>query len=174
MALTKIKKQSVIDDVKTLLQSSKMTVVAAYPGTTVKAMQELRKGAKEQGTTVKVIKNRLVIKAIEASETLKDADTSLLTGQLVYAFNDSDEVAPAKSLANFAKTNASLQFVGGFSAEGKFMTAEEVSALAKLPSKNEIIAGIISLLNSPLNNTMSGINGNLHGILTSLEAKASN
>ena len=174
MALTKDKKQSVIDDVKTLVEGSKMTVVASYPGTTVKAMQELRKGAKEQGTTVKVIKNRLVIKAIEANETLKDADTSQLTGQLVYAFNDNDEVAPAKSLANFAKTNTSLQFVGGFSAEGKFMTAEEVSALATLPSKNEIVAGIISLLQSPLNNAMSGLNGNLHGILQSLEAKASN
>lgn len=174
MALTKDKKQSVVDEVKSLLESSKMTVVASYPGTSVKAMQELRKGAKENGTTVKVIKNRLVIKAIEANETLKDADVSALAGQLVYAFNDQDEVAPAKALDNFAKTNKSLQFVGGFSSDGKFMTAEEVSALAKLPSKNEIIAGVISLLNSPLNNAMSGLNGNLHGILQSLEAKASN
>lgn len=174
MALTKDKKQSVIEDVKQLLEDSKMTVVASYPGTTVKAMQALRKDAKAEGTTVKVIKNRLVIKAIQSNETLKDADTSQLNGQLVYAFNDKDEVAPAKSLAEFAKTNKSLQFVGGFSAEGKFMTAEEVSALAKLPSKNEIVAGIINLLNSPMNNTLSGLNGNLHGILQSLEAKASN
>lgn len=174
MALTKDKKNSILEDVKTLLNDSKMTVVASYPGTTVKAMQSLRKDAKEQGTTVKVIKNRLVIKALEANETLKDADTSALKGQLIYAFNGNDEVAPAKALAVFAKTNPSIVFVGGFSAEGKFMSAEEISALATLPSKNEIIAGIINILQSPVNNVMSGLGGDLHGILKGLEAKASN
>lgn len=174
MALTKDKKNSILEDVKTLLNDSKMTVVASYPGTTVKAMQSLRKDAKEQGTTVKVIKNRLVIKALEANETLKDADTSALKGQLIYAFNQTDEVAPAKTLAVFAKTNPSIVFVGGFSADGKFMSAEEITALATLPSKNEIIAGIINLLQSPVNNVMSGLGGDLHGILKGLEAKASN
>lgn len=174
MALTKDKKQGVIDEVASLLDSSKMTVVAAYQGTTVKALQQLRRDAKADGTVVKVAKNRLVIKAVQNNPTLKDADTSALTGQLIYAFNDADEVAPAKALATFAKTNPSLQFVGAISADGTFVSAEEVKALAALPSKNQLIAGIINTLNSPVNGIMSGLSGNLHGLLTAIEAKAAN
>lgn len=174
MALTKDKKQGVIDEVAELLGSSKMTVVAAYQGTTVKAMQQLRRDAKADGTVVKVAKNRLVIKAVESNETLKSADTSALTGQLIYAFNDTDEVAPAKALATFAKTNPSIQFVGAISADGTFVSAEEVTALAALPSKNQLIAGIINTLNGPVNGIMSGLSGNLHGLLTAIEVKAAN
>jgi large subunit ribosomal protein L10 len=174
MALTKDKKQDVVNEVASLLESSKLTVVAAYQGTTVKAMQQLRRDAKNDGTVVKVVKNRLVVKAVQANETLKDTDISALKGQLIYAFNDSDEVAPAKALAVFAKTNPSIQFVGAISAEGNFMSAEEVTALATLPSKNQLIAGIINTLNGPVNGIMSGLSGNLHGLLTAIEAKATN
>ena len=64
MALTKDKKHQVFDEVTALLNDSRMTVVAAYQGTSVKAMQKLRRDAKQNGTVVKVVKNRLVIKAI--------------------------------------------------------------------------------------------------------------
>ena len=174
MALTKDKKQQVVDEVAGLLADSKLTVVAAYQGTTVKALQQLRREAKSDETQVKVIKNRLVIKAIEANETLKDVDTSALKGQLLYAFNAGDEVAPAKVLATFAKTNPTLQFVGAIGADGKFITADEVKALATLPSKAQLIAGLINTLNGPVNGVMSGLGGNLHALLDGIAAKANN
>lgn len=171
MALTKQKKQQVVDEVAGLLADSKLTVVAAYQGTTVKAMQQLRRDAKNDSTNVKVIKNRLVIKAIENNEALKDVDTSALKGQLLYAFNPSDEVAPAKVIAEFAKTNPTLEFVGAIGADGKFISAEEVKALASLPSKTQLIAGLINTLNGPVNGVMSGLGGNLHGLLDAIAAK---
>src|SRR5690349_16829694 len=128
MALTKDKKNEVVKEVADLLSSSKMTVVAAYQGTPVKALQALRREGRENGTQMKVVKNRLVIKALAANDTLKDADTSTLTGMLLYAFNSEDEVAPAQVLANFAKTQPTLEFVGAFSGEGKFLTADEVKS----------------------------------------------
>lgn len=172
MALTKAKKQEVIDEVKELLANSKMTVVAEYRGTGVKQLQELRRSAKDSQTVVKVVKNRLVIQAIQASEAHKNADTSLLTNQLLYAFNADDEVAPAQSLDAFAKKNPSLKFVGAFTADGTFMSAEEVKALAKLPSKTQLIAGIINTLQSPVNGVVGSLKGNLHGLLAAVEAKA--
>lgn len=172
MALTKQAKNDVVADVVELLSSAKMTVVAAYPGTTVKAMQQLRKDARGNGTKVRVVKNRLVIKAMQQVDALKDVDTSSLNGQLVYAFNSEDEVAPAQILDTFAKTNPSIVFVGAISAEGKFLSAEEVKALAGLPSKNELIAQVIATLSSPLNDVVSGLSGNLHGLLDGIEAKA--
>src|SRR5690242_18816972 len=105
MALTKDKKNEVVADVAELLSSSKMTVVAAYPGTTVKALQQLRHDARASGTKLRVVKNRLVIKAMQQTDALKDVDVSSLNGQLLYAFNSEDEVAPAQALNAFAKTN---------------------------------------------------------------------
>ncbi len=174
MALTKEKKNQVVKEVSDLLAASKMTVIAAYKGTPVKAMQSLRRSGQENGTTLKVVKNRLVIKAIQATENVKDADTSALNGMLLYAFNANDEVAPAQTLANFAKTQPSLQFIGAFSADGKFLSAEEVSSLATLPSKNDLIAQVVATLLSPLNDVVGGLSGNLHGLLDGIEAKATN
>lgn len=172
MAVSKDKKHQVVAELGELLASSKLTVVAAYPGTTVKAMQTLRYQARANGTVVKVIKNRLVKKALEANETFKAIDSSALTGQLLYAFNAQDETAAAQTLAKFAKTEPTIQFVGGFSMSGEFMGAEDISALADLPSKEQLIAGVINTLGSPVRGVMSSLSGNLHGLLQALEANA--
>jgi len=173
MALTKDKKNQVVAEISELLSSSKMTVVAQYQGTTVKAIQALRKDAKGNGTKVSVVKNRLIIKALESSEVLKAVDMSALKGQLLYAFNSNDEVAPASALATFAKTNPSIQFVGAITAEGKFISADEVKALAALPSKNDLIAQVIATLLSPVHDVTNALSGNLHALLDGIEAKAS-
>lgn len=174
MPLTKVEKNEVVAEVAELLKSSKMTVVAKYEGTTVKAIQVLRKSAKENGTQVKVVKNRLAIKAIEQTDAIKDTDVSAIKGMLLYAFNSEDEVAPAQALYAFAKTEPSIEFVGAITADGKFMSAEEVKTLAVLPSKNQLIAGVINTLMSPVNGVMSGLKGNLHGMLDAVAAKATN
>jgi large subunit ribosomal protein L10 len=90
----------------------------------------------------------------------------------LYAFNSNDEVAPAQVLAQFAKTQPTLEFVGAITSEGTLLSAEEVKALAALPSKNQLIAGIINTLNSPVMGVMSGLTGNLHGMLDAVAAKA--
>lgn len=172
MALTKNEKQAVIDEVATLLGASKMTVVAQYQGTTVKQMQALRRQARENGTAVRVVKNRLVRQAVIANDTLKDVDTSALEGMLVYAFNAEDEVAPAQVLDAFAKTNPTIKFVGAISAEGKFLSADDVKALAGLPSKNELIAQVIATLLSPVHDVTNGLSGNLHALLDGVADKA--
>jgi large subunit ribosomal protein L10 len=172
MALTKSKKSDVVQEVTDLFSGSKMTVVAKYEGTPVKALQTLRREAKANGTKVKVVKNRLVIQALKATDGLKDTDTSALQGMLLYAFNGEDEVAAAQSLNDFAKANPTLEFVGAISPEGEFIDASSVKALANLPGKNQLIAGLLNTLNSPVRGVMSGLSGNLHGLLQGLEAKA--
>lgn len=172
MALTKQEKQDVVAEVSELLQSSKMTVVAKYQGTTVKALQTLRRQARDNGTKVKVVKNRLVIQAIKATDNLKDADTSALEGMLLYAFNGEDEVAAAQALANFAKTNPSIEFVGAIDTEGTFLSADNVKALASLPGKNQLIAEVVAQLLSPVHDTTNALSGNLHALLDGVADKA--
>jgi large subunit ribosomal protein L10 len=173
MALTKKAKDDVVASVSDMLASSKMTVVAQYQGTTVKAIQQLRRDAKGSGTKVQVVKNRLLIKALQASDTLKGVDTSAIKGQLLYAFNSEDEVAPAKALADFAKANPTIEFVGAITPEGKFASADEVKALAALPGKNELIAQVVATLLSPVHDVTNALSGNLHALLDGVSDKAS-
>ena len=137
MALTRDKKAEVISELEQLFADSKMTVVAKYQGLTVKSIQELRIMARENGTTIKVVKNRLVRKAIENTDALKSADTSQLRDMLMYVFNPNE-------------------------------------TFASLPSKPELIAGVVSLLQSPVRGVMGQLQGNLHGLLDAVSAKASN
>lgn len=173
MALSKDKKVEVVDEVSQLLKESKMTVVAKYEGTSVKSMQELRRSSRDNGTKVVVVKNRLFKKAAADDGRFKDADLSVLTGQLMYAFASEDEVAPAQSLANFAKNEPQIEFVAALTAEGKILPAEEVKVLASLPGKNQLIAETVAMLASPLNDVVSGLSGNLYGLLDGISAKAS-
>lgn len=172
MALTKNEKQAVIDEVAELLGASKMTVVAQYQGTTVKQMQSLRREARDNGTIVKVVKNRLVRQAMQQHDALKNTDSTSLEGMLMYAFNDGDEVAPAQVLDAFAKTNPTIKFVGAISADGTFLSADDVKALAGLPSKSDLIAQVVATLLSPVHDVTNGLSGNLHALLDGVADKA--
>lgn len=172
MPLTKQKKEAVVAEVANLLSESKMTVIASYKGTAVKDMQSLRREAKQNGTTLKVIKNRLVIQALKKLDNLKAIDISELQGMLAYAFNSEDEVAPAQSLAAFAKNNPSLSFVGAITAEGNWLSSDQVKALADLPSKPQLISSVVSLLGSPIRSVVSAVGSPLPNVLSGLQSKS--
>lgn len=172
MAISKAKKTDLVAEVSTLLADSKLTVFAQYNGLSVADVQQLRRQAREAGVVIKVVKNRLVRVAMSQNDTYKNTDTSLLTGQLLYAVSAEDEIAPAKVLDQFAKTNPALQFVGAFGQEGEVMDAAAVKALASLPSKNELIGSVINTLLAPVNDVTNALSGNLHALLDGVEAKA--
>ena len=118
MAITKDKKLALVSELVELFVNAKGTAVAKYQGLSVADVQELRKNARANGVTIKVVKNRLVRVTMGENKTYKEADTSALVGQLLYAFSADDEVAPAKVLDEFAKTHPALELVAGFSGEG--------------------------------------------------------
>ena len=171
MAISKDKKNTLVADLTELLSTSKMTVYARYQGLTVAELQELRKNARENGVKIKVVKNRLVKVAMGSVAVYKDTDTTGLTGQLLYAVSDSDEVAPAKVLAEFAKTHDILQIAGGFNDSGNALSDADVKALAALPSKNELIAQVVANLLSPLGESVSGLANGVSEIVSGLENK---
>ncbi len=172
MAISRDKKNALVAEITEVLQSSKMTVFAKYQGLSVADLQTLRRTAREAGVTIKVVKNRLVRVALESIDTYKGIDTSALTGQLVYALSDVDEVAPAQVLNDFAKTHPQLVFAGAFSGEGAVLSGDDVKALAGLPSKNQLIAQVVAQLLSPVHDVTNALSGNLHALLDGVEAKA--
>ena len=172
MAISKDKKNTLVADLTELLTGAKTTVYAKNQGLTVAELQELRKAAREAGVKIKVVKNRLVRVAMGQIAVYKDTDTTGLTGQLLYAISDEDEVAPAKVLASFAKTHKALSIAGGFNDLGNTLSETEVKTLAEMPTKDELIAGVVAQLLSPVTDSISGLSGGLSGIVSGLEAHA--
>jgi len=172
MALTKDKKAKIVSETDRLLDSSKLTVMARYSGTSVKSMQSLRAQAKDSGTLVRVIKNRLVKKSLENNGKFKDVSTDFLQGQLLYAFSEHDELAPAQVLANFAKTETPLEFIGALTSDGQFMPADDVRTLANLPGKEQLRAQLVGTIAGPISGVVNVLASNVRGILNVLNARA--
>jgi len=174
MALSRDKKLSIVAEIAQLLAGSKLTVVARYQGTPVRAMEDLRRSARDSHTVVRVVKNRLVKKVLAQDDRFKQADTNWLIGQLLYAFNSEDEVAPAKALAEFAKSQPQLEFVSAFSSDGSLISAEDVKALAALPTKDQLRSQLAGLIGSPIAGFHAVVAGNLRNVLNVTAARAEN
>ena len=172
MAISRDKKNELVAEFTELLTNAKTTAFATYQGLTVAYIQVLRAQAREQGVVIKVVKNRLVRVVLTGIDAYKDVDSSSLTGQLLYAFSAEDEVASAKVLSEFAKKNDALVLAGGFSLESGLLSADDVKALAALPSKSQLIAEVIAQLLSPVHDVTNALSGNLHALLDGVEAKA--
>lgn len=172
MAISRDKKNALVHEMSEAMTSAKMTVFAQYDGLSVANVQELRRAARASGVTIKVVKNRLVRVTMASIDTYKKTDTSALTGQLLYAISADDEVAPAQVLNTFAKAHPELRFAGGFSGVGALLSADDVKALAGLPSKDQLIGQVIAQLLSPVHDITNALSGNLHALLDGVEAKA--
>jgi len=172
MAISRDKKNELVAEFTELLTHAKTTTFATYQHISVAQIQELRAQARENGVVIKVVKNRLVRVVLASIDAYKDIDTSSLNGQLLYAISSEDEVAPAKVLNEFAKTNTALVIAGGLSQDSGLLSADDVKALAALPSKSQLIAEVIAQLLSPVHDVTNALSGNLHALLDGVEAKA--
>jgi large subunit ribosomal protein L10 len=172
MAITRNKKNTLVAELAELFAGAKGSVGAAYTGLSVADMQQLRAAARTEDVTIKVAKNRLVRVAFASDSKLKNADTSLLTGQLVYAFSSTDEVAPAQVLAKFAKSHPALKLIVGFDNTGSVLDTATVTALAALPTKNQLQGQLVSVLAAPLSGFLSVANGTQRGFAQVLSQHA--
>ena len=117
--------------------------VVDYRGLTVKEIQELRHAIREADASMKVYKNTLVRIALEQSDlpTLED----VLEGPSAFIFSGNDVAASAKAIKEFAKSNPNLEIKGGLM-DGEAVSAAEVEAIASLPSREQLMAQILSLI----------------------------
>ena len=172
MAITRQKKETQVEELASLLSAAKLTAFAAYQGLTVKDLQSLRRAAREAGVTIKVVKNRLVRVALSQSEQLKDVDTGLMKGQLLYAISTEDEIAPAQVLAKFAKEHEALKLIGGFDAAGTSFAEADIKALAALPTKDQLRGMLVGTIGAPLSGFVNVLAGNVRSVLNVLNARA--
>lgn len=142
-------KQQLVDDIAAQLKESVSTIVVNYRGLSVSQMTELRKNLREAGVEFKVYKNTMTRRAAEKAELTELNE--FLTGPNAIAFSNEDVIAPAKVLYNFAKEHEALEIKAGV-LEGKFTPAEDVNAIASLPSKDGLVSMLLSVLQAPVRN----------------------
>jgi large subunit ribosomal protein L10 len=142
-------KQQLVNEITARLQNSVCTVVTDYRGLNVAQVTQLRKKLREAGVEFKVLKNTLTRLATKESN-LTDLD-QYLTGPSAIAFSDTDAVAPAKVLAEFAKKNQALEIKGGV-VEGQVVDFNRIKQLADLPSREGLLSMLLSVLQAPVRN----------------------
>ena len=142
------KKQIVADLIETF-KSSQAGVLVDYRGLTVEEDTNLRRKLREAGVEYKVVKNTLT--RFAAKEVGLDGLDEPLNGPTSLAVSKDDPVAPAKVIAEFAKENECLKIKAGF-LDGAVISLEEVTKLAKTPSRDTLIANIMGSLNAPISN----------------------
>ena len=160
------KKEQAVAEIRRLIESATVTISADYTGMSVSAMTDLRRVLRETEVEFHVVKNRLAYLA--ADEAGKPLLKEILEGPTGIAFGFDDPVAPAKALVDFISATRSPLKIKGAVLDDRRLTAEEVSALAVLPSKEELIARLMAQLQSPITRLASVLNAPLTGLVTVL------
>ena len=164
-------KEQLVGELGQIFESSGVVVVSHYAGLTVANMQDLRAKASDAGAAVRVAKNRLAKIALNDKPCASIAD--LLTGMTVLTFSE-DPVAAAKVAEDFSKDNDNFVILGGAMGENALDRAG-VTAVSKMPSRDELIATIAGMLGAPASNIAGSIGApasSIASILSTVEDKA--
>ncbi|MFK4566810.1 50S ribosomal protein L10 [Enterococcus sp. UD-01] len=143
------KKETLVQEAAGKFESAASVVIVDYRGLTVEEVTNLRKQLRDAGVEMKVIKNSILSRA--AKKVGLDGLDEVFTGPTAVAFSNEDVVAPAKIIDEFAKDAKALEIKGGV-IEGKVSSVEEITALAKLPSREGLLSMLLSVLQAPVRN----------------------
>ena len=153
MALTRSKKEQLLDQYENGIAKADHAFVVGYKGITVTQDTDLRSRIRDQGGHYEVVKNTLARKAVtgKALEGLQ----SQFQGPTAIAYSE-DPVSLAKALTEFAKEVPVLEFKGGV-VDGQVVGADQVENIAKLPGRDDLIAKLLFLLQSPITRLARGL-----------------
>ena len=135
MALAKHEKERIVDEVKQVVATASTLVVSDARGLKVSELSQIRKAANDRGVHIQVIKNSLAKLA--------------LTGPSLFAFSFGEPGAAAKLLKTYAKNFEALE-IKALAVEGQLLDGSQIDILAKLPSRDEAITLIASVLQAPI------------------------
>lgn len=167
--ITLNKKREVIDELSNKMKSAKAMVFADYRGLTVEQDTDLRAALRKAGVEYKVVKNTL--SRFAAKENGLDELDSFFNGPTAMASSETDPVAPAKVLSEYAKKYNKLELKVGV-VEGKVIDTNGIKALAELPSREVLIAKVLGGFNAPISGLVNVLNGNIRGLVVALNAIA--
>lgn len=142
-------KEQLVKDIAGRLERSKSIVLADYRGLSVAEDTELRAKLRAAGVGYEVLKNTMTSRAA-AQVNLSELD-AYLAGPTAVAFGYDDAVTAAKILHDFSREHKALELKGGV-VEGRIVSGEEISEIAKLPSREGLLSMLLSVLQAPMRN----------------------
>ena len=169
--MDKAGKAVALKELEGVFETSGSVVVTHYTGLSVAEMTVLRSKLRESGGALKVVKNRLARKALQGKGG--DAAQDLFKGQVAIAYAE-DPSAAAKATTEFAKDNDKLKLIGALMGED-VMDAAGVDVLAKMPSREELIATVVARLlgqASEIAQRVTAPGQQLVGAIQAIEAQA--
>jgi large subunit ribosomal protein L10 len=146
MAVSRADKAAEIGQLEAAFGGAETAVLVEYKGITVPQVTELRRQIRAVGGTYRVVKNTLARRAVAG--TPFESFREQFTGSTAVVYTATDPVAMAKALTNFAKT-APVLTIKGAVVQGRVATAAAVGDLANLPSKGELYAKLLYVLQAP-------------------------
>ena len=160
--MIKKEKAESVAQIKELLSQATSVFLIDYHGVNIEDISELRRSFQKDGVTYKVFKNTLFKRALEESGKFEKLSDHLV-GMTGFAFSYDNPVAPAKIIKKYFDASQKLALKACY-IENQFYEGKSLNQLANLPSKKELIAGILGSLNSPA----SGIVGVLNAVIRDL------
>jgi large subunit ribosomal protein L10 len=162
MPLTKEQKEKIVKKLKENIANQKAMVFVSVKGLKASELFNLRKQLKESNCLLSVAKKTLLKIAFKENKT--ELNEKELEGQVALIFGFEDELAPAKTAYDFSLKNENLKILGGF-LENEFRSREEVVVLAKIPSKQELLAKVIGSIKAPISGFANVLQGNIKGLV---------
>ncbi len=160
-------KQQVVSEIKDAIQNSKSISIVEYRGLNVSELTELRSKFRAEDVNYKVYKNTMVNIALE--ELGYEGYEEYLKGPNGFVFSNEDMVAGPRIAADFAKDNPKLVVKAGI-IDGKVVDAEGVKALAKLPTRDVLLAQVLGGLNAPIQGFANVLQGTMRSLVIALNA----
>ena len=142
-------KAPIVDEIAENIKDAQSLVVVDYRGLTVEQDTQLRKNLREAGVIYKVYKNTFITRAIKGTEF--EGIQEYLEGPTAIAVSKSDATAPARVLANFAKTAQALEIKAGI-VEGTLYDAKGMGTIAAIPSRDELLSKLLGSFKNPITN----------------------
>lgn len=146
MPKTRKEKEQLVADYEEKLGQSKSIVFTTFSGLKTQALNELKNQLFEKGFSYGVAKNRLLQRVLKDQKI--EIPSEILDKPLFLVFSSQDEISPAKIVFKFSKDNEALVILGGL-IDKEFVDAEKVKTLALLPSREELLAKLLNVINSP-------------------------
>ncbi len=167
--LTRAQKEELVKKLAGQIKAGKVMIFSDYAGTSVSKMQGLRGELRKAGAIYKITKKKLIELAFKNAGL--EADVKNMEGQIGVAIGEADEATTAKVLAKFSGENGNFKILQGILG-GRPISAQEVAALAKLPSREELLAQLVGSINAPVSGFVNVLAGNLRNLVGVLRAIA--
>ena len=159
-----------VEELKERLERSTITFGADYTRTTVNQMTQLRRAMRDNGLDFTVVKNTLLYLAAEQAG--RPQVKEIVQGPTAVAFGYDDPAAAAKTLADYARQNANTFAIrGAVMGDGAAMGPEEVTRLATLPPRPQMIAMLLAQMQAPLSRLVGALNGPVQNLDNVLRAR---